>query len=232
MLITGRGFQRSYSLIIIMKDRMYLQHLWSFLSTQMSAIAANIKAEAERKFESDMREKGLASDAALHSTASPTSPEFFSPQNTSTRDNFQFAKRTSSSSKQVRGLIELCDDEHIFAKLHMWFTWILRTSSCRISERFVQASLPEDSLVALERERQFNEFKVKDCFYLAGNMPSEVDGETSKVSSSCCNVPGGGLHVTSVSLDLNQSYDLELSQLVVENLRQMIKVSGFFSVFA
>lgn len=46
----GRGFQRSYSLVIIMKDRIYLQHLWSFLSQQMSIIASNIKQEAEKNF--------------------------------------------------------------------------------------------------------------------------------------------------------------------------------------
>jgi folliculin len=39
----GRGMQRSYSLIIIMKDRVYLQQLMSFLSKQMALIAANIK---------------------------------------------------------------------------------------------------------------------------------------------------------------------------------------------
>ena len=39
----GRGMQRSYSLIIIMKDRVYLQQLMSFLSKQMALIANNIK---------------------------------------------------------------------------------------------------------------------------------------------------------------------------------------------
>ena len=39
----GRGMQRSYSLIIIMKDRIYLQQLMSFLSKQMALIANNIK---------------------------------------------------------------------------------------------------------------------------------------------------------------------------------------------
>ena len=51
----GRGMQRSYSLIVIMKDRVYLQQLMSFLSKQMALIAANIKKEAERKFDSDMK---------------------------------------------------------------------------------------------------------------------------------------------------------------------------------
>jgi hypothetical protein len=50
----GRGYQRSYSLVIIMKDRIYLQHLWTFLSGQMATIADNIKREAQAQFERDV----------------------------------------------------------------------------------------------------------------------------------------------------------------------------------
>lgn len=46
----------------------------------------------------------------------------------------------------------------IFAKLHMWFTWILRMSSCQISEEFIHGPLSEDTQVKIEREQQFNEF--------------------------------------------------------------------------
>jgi hypothetical protein len=170
----GRGFQRSYSLIIIMKDRIYLQHLWSFLSKQMAIIASNIKLEAERKFNKDMSEKemlnpissllintsqnsnnnnnsGNEQTSGGLSNASNTSSEqriltpsssFYGPSTSSASAYQRQAMYTKKkTSKQVRGLIELTDDSMIFAKLHMWFTWILRMSSCQITEEFVHGIL-------------------------------------------------------------------------------------------
>ncbi|RNA22759.1 Folliculin [Brachionus plicatilis] len=122
--IEGRGWQRSYSLIIIMRDRIYLQHLWSFLSKQMSIIATNLKEQAEKKFQKDLFERGLSP------TGNPAQILSF--------------KKTS---KQVRGLVELTDDPLIFAKLHMWFTWMLRMCSCQISEEFMHGPLSEDSQI-------------------------------------------------------------------------------------
>jgi folliculin len=214
----GRGFQRSYSLLIIMKDRIYLQHLWSFLSRQMAIIASNIKLEAERKFESDMRDKGLASFLLSKSETGASPPvedtaEFFSSRNTSNRENIYAKKR---QSKQVRGLIELTDDEHIFAKLHMWFTWILRMSSCQIREELVHGPVSEDMLVKNERD----EFK------------SELEAQYGKRNG--CNGDDYQEHASPPQL-LIQSSDLGrvlisnqndsvLSSLTVDNLRHLIKV--------
>lgn len=130
--IEGRGVQRSYSLIIIMKDRIYLQHLWSFLSQQMSIIANNLKQEAEKKFQKDLIEKGITPGVQAQ-----------------TGQFLNFKK----NSKQVRGLVELTDDHLIFAKLHMWFTWILRMSSCQIREEFMHGPISEDLQVKSEREK-------------------------------------------------------------------------------
>ena len=68
------------------------------------------------------------------------------------------AKKRSRQPRTIRGLIELTGDPLIFAKLHMWFTWILRMSSCQISEELVHGPLSEDTQVKMERERQFEEF--------------------------------------------------------------------------
>jgi hypothetical protein len=169
----GRGFQRSYSLIIIMKDRMYLQHLWSFLSKQMAIIASNIKLEAERKFVKDMGEKDLAPPMIINTSGGsasghgndqaglgfglgaysndqqqqqqPQQPQqkqwTLTSPSTSYTTHSSYQRQTlytkKKATKQVRGLIELTDDPMIFAKLHMWFTWILRMSSCQITEEFV-----------------------------------------------------------------------------------------------
>lgn len=63
----------------------------------------------------------------------------------------------------------------IFAKLHMWFTWILRMSSCQISEEFIHGPLSEDTQVKIEREQQFNEF-IK-----LGSLGSNANGTAGSV---------------------------------------------------
>ena len=61
-LSPGCCYQRSYSLAIIMKDRIYLQHLWTFLSNQMAVIAGNIKKEAQAQFDKEIKSPLLSDD--------------------------------------------------------------------------------------------------------------------------------------------------------------------------
>lgn len=188
----ARGFQRSYSLIIIMKDRIYLQHLWSFLSQQMSIIASNIKLEAERKFEKDIRPNNRTENDLQNCQLNQRHPGLC-------------AKPKSSSSnvnKQVRGLIELTDDKMIFAKLHMWFTWILRMSACQISEEFLHGPLTEDLQVKMEREELkefYNDFNEKFNKNIFNN---------------------------------NENTDILNYGFKIENLRQLLKVSLFYLVIS
>jgi folliculin len=156
----GRGLQRSYSLIIIMKDRIYLQHLWSFLSEQMSIIATNIKREAEAKFNKDIallddKISDNLNQIGINPAPSASTLLAASAALTSSQRQTLYTKKlnANSSVKQVRGLIELTDDPLIFAKLHMWFTWVLRMSQCQIVEEFMMGPLTEDFQVKFERER-------------------------------------------------------------------------------
>lgn len=140
----GRGYQRSYSLVIIMKDRIYLQHLWSFLSTQMAVIAGNIKKEAQRQFDMEMQ----ANPVQMNNSPNSAITNMHVANSQKVLPMFQKKPR----EKKVRGLIELTGDAMIFAKLHMWFTWILRMSSCQISEEFIHGPVSED-------------FQVKTVFF-------------------------------------------------------------------
>jgi hypothetical protein len=218
-----------------MKDRIYLQQLWSFLSKQMSTIASKIKCEAERKFERDMQEKGLANHnthllaAAVATTTTTTSAStsttsqdelFFSPTNTSTRDNMQEAKKRDEDGrggclKQARSLIELCDDEQIFAKLHMWFTWMLRMSSRHITEVFVNGPVSEDCQVTFERQSELVEFSLNDDANDAGDN-DEYD-EDNEIMRLMGDKDEGETHEVILG-------DRDLNVVVVENLRQLIKV--------
>ena len=88
--IEARGQQRSYSLIVIMKDRIHLQQLWSFLQHHVHVIATNIKTSAQKVFDLEL---------ILN------------------KDNFQnFYPSTSNKSQKVstRGLIHLTNDMLIF----------------------------------------------------------------------------------------------------------------------
>ena len=213
----GRGQQRAYSLLIIMKDRIYLQHLWSFLSQQMAIIATNIKREAQRKFEKDLRENPqMSASGGLHATRS-----------------FAHALK-----KKDRGLIELTDDPMIFAKLHMWFTWIMRMSSCQISEEFIHGPLSEDIQVKLEQQELLNGDAMA--------MPCNNNGFMNKSFSNCSisEVSVENLSFRNLDAEFENCLRLEknnnwpnsneyeneaiLNSLQVENLRQFIEVRKFF----
>lgn len=117
----GRGSQRSYAIVVIMKDRIYLQHLWAFMHKHMSLIAARVKEAAQRFYDKEVSA------------------------------NLGFLVKKGSAKGANRSLGELTDDEQIFAKLHMWFTWILRTSTLQISEKLLQGPVVEDLQIRFER---------------------------------------------------------------------------------
>ncbi len=95
----------------------------------------------------------------------------------------------------MRGLIELTGDTLIFAKLHMWFTWILRTSTCQISEELVHGPLSEDIQVRMERAQQLLTSKLNDS----------VDGDSEQN-----NVTATSGHVTSSSDELIYGMDEDI----------------------
>ena len=127
----ARGHHRSYSLLIIMKDRIHLQQLWSFLQHHVHIIAANIKNAAQQIY--DM-EKDTKESPTLYSN--------------STSNLYK-----KCPHKAIRGLVELTNDKLIFAKIHMWFTWILRACVCRLKEEFLCGPPVEDLQIQIE---QFN----------------------------------------------------------------------------
>ena len=170
----------------------------------MAIIASNIKAEAERKFNKDMSERenqtssptstADSSSTNVNAYGEPASDQsagggiplssFYSSTSSYQRQTAMFIKK--KASKQVRGLIELTDDPMIFAKLHMWFTWLLRMSSCQISEEYMHGPVSEDVQVRLERDQlreQFKMFKTSKAATASSNiqfLDSSADGLTKR----------------------------------------------------
>ena len=124
-----------------MKDRIYLQHLWSFLSQHMAIIANNIKDEAQKTFDKETKENPI--HVGMGSTSTLTQSNHINNR------ILMLDKRKKPCKKPIRGLTELTGDSMIFAKLHMWFTWILRMSACQISEEFIHGPLSEDVQVGI-----------------------------------------------------------------------------------
>ncbi len=148
-----------------MKDRIYLQHLWSFLQNEMAIVAAKIKASAQKVYDCEVKENNL--HLGLH---------FHSASNSASGSNI-FKK---SPNKSNRGLIELTNDSLIFAKLHMWFTWILRASACQITEEFVHGPINEDLQIKIEQITP-SEFTDKIEIDMFDQIDNDVDFKDSSL---------------------------------------------------
>ncbi len=200
----ARGYQRSYSLVIIMKDRIYLQHLWSFLSKQLAIIAEEIKAQALSTFEREMKAKvsNQQQNQLQYRSRFNYSPVMPS------RSNNSIGKNKDSGD---RSLTELTSDSLIFGKLHMRFTWILRMSTCQISEEFVHGPMSEDWQVRMEREKDMNEF-LKEA------------NEEKAASDGCVSEELSSERLESFD-DLETANDVCLNRFRVSTIRQLIQVS-------
>lgn len=94
----SRGFEKLYSIVIVMKDKMFLLNTQPFLAKNLKEAAKHIKDFAEKVFDSDQTN--------------------FSPR----------AERIHSgkaSNVPPRSLKELTGEIHIFAHLHSLFSWML-----------------------------------------------------------------------------------------------------------
>jgi hypothetical protein len=120
-----------------MKDRIHLQQLWSFLQHQIHVIATYIKTSAQKVFD-------------LEALAQKDTQILF--------------HLTSNKSQNVptRGLTDLTNDMIIFAKLHMWFTWILRACVYRLKEEFLCSAPVEDTQIKIEKTKYLNDIEIKN----------------------------------------------------------------------
>ena len=134
----SRGFQRWYSVICVMMDKVYLVNSWPFLITHFKAIIEELQLKADVTFKSEKAQNPLA-DQRLHMSST-----FFllNPN--------QFI-RTRGGNQNYRSLHDLVQDKNIFQYLHKYFSWILKASGQRYSEQFVVGP-PEEYFDANEEE--------------------------------------------------------------------------------
>lgn len=94
----SRGFEKLYSIVIVMKDKMFLLNTQPFLAKNLKESAKHIKDFAEKVFESDQTHCSPRAERIHAGKASNVPP---------------------------RSLKELTGQLHIFAHLHSLFSWML-----------------------------------------------------------------------------------------------------------
>ena len=161
---------------------------------------------------------------------------------TSSQRQTLYQKKLSKwSEKRIRGLIELTDDNLIFGKLHMWFTWVLRMSHFQLVEEFMHAGLSEDLQVKFERDEFNDEIYAENltdpnnsskCSGLLSQKKKSIDLSLStkllklKCENSISGSGGGGSYQERND-DHEQINELMLKHFRIENLKQLLKVKDF-----
>jgi hypothetical protein len=161
---------------------------------------------------------------------------------TSSQRQTLYQKKLSKwSEKRIRGLIELTDDNLIFGKLHMWFTWVLRMSHFQLVEEFMHAGLSEDLQVKFERDEFNDEIYAENltdpnnsskCSGLLSQKKKSIDLSlsTKLLKLKCENSisgSGGGGSSQERNDDHEQINELMLKHFRIENLKQLLKVKDF-----
>ncbi|XP_053665489.1 folliculin [Anopheles marshallii] len=112
----ARGFQKRFSLVILMKDKMFLLNTQPFLADCMGKISKELQDYAQLVHEDDLRRQGL--DRAQ-------------------RMNKCYGSGSTSNTTNVianRSLIELTGKESIYAYVHAHFSFILWAGARYLTE--------------------------------------------------------------------------------------------------
>ncbi|XP_033124582.1 folliculin-like [Anneissia japonica] len=145
----ARGFQRFYSIIVVMMDRIYLLNSWPFLVKNVRALIKELQTKGAKVYEQEQPQKSLRMNQ-----------EFF--------NNDQFFRRRGGST--YRSLIDLTDDKNLFRYIHMTLTWILKTGGSRIVEKVLQGPPKEETVVDLDKVKE-----TEDGFIMVDTKVKEVE---------------------------------------------------------
>ncbi|RIB13073.1 vesicle coat protein [Gigaspora rosea] len=118
----ARGFQRWYSFIFLMTDRIYLVASWPFLVSKFQSLASDLQSKANQIFEKEnaARESRYGDTFSRSGPLSPSSPD-------------QFLRRRAN--QPLRSLAELLKAKDLFVHIHANFSWILKACGRRLQER-------------------------------------------------------------------------------------------------
>ncbi|NXC17737.1 FLCN protein, partial [Corythaeola cristata] len=195
----ARGFQRWYSIITIMMDRIYLINSWPFLLGKIRGIIDELQGKALKVFEAE--QYGCPQRAQRMNTA-------FTP----------FLHQRNGNA--ARSLTSLTNDENLWACLHTSFAWLLKACGSRLTEKLLEGAPTEDTLVQMEKLADLKEesegWDGSEEEEKPSSQPDVVEGqELSKCSPE-----------TSLMPDCN-SWNIAHRRLsVFRSLRHMRQVLG------
>lgn len=137
----SRGFQRWYSIIAVMKDRIYLVNSWPFLVSHFRELIDELQAKA-----TDVYDVEHAESIQKGQHIQPSANGFlFAPG--IAPDTF---RRQRGGNKTYRGIADLLRDKDLFATLHRRFSWMLKACGNRITEKLLEGPPKEELLTELE----------------------------------------------------------------------------------
>ncbi|NXC89973.1 FLCN protein, partial [Cercotrichas coryphoeus] len=195
----ARGFQRWYSIITIMMDRIYLINSWPFLLGKIRGIIDELQGKALKVFEAE--QFGCPQRAQRMNTA-------FTP----------FLHQRNGNA--ARSLTSLTNDENLWACLHTSFAWLLKACGSRLTEKLLEGAPTEDTLVQMEKLADLKEesegWDGSEEEEKPSSQPDVVEGQ--ELSKSCPE--------TSLMPDCN-SWNIAHRRLsVFRSLRHMRQVLG------
>lgn len=130
----ARGFQRRYSIIIVMMDKIYLLNSWPFLVKNLKIVVEHLQDKAQKVYN-------------VEQAKSPKEPNKLA--------SFRI------NPKPARSLMELTEDKSIFKILHVSFVWILKACGNRITESLLEGPPTEDSIIDMEKQEETEEGFIK-----------------------------------------------------------------------
>ncbi|NXC98461.1 FLCN protein, partial [Certhia familiaris] len=195
----ARGFQRWYSIITIMMDRIYLINSWPFLLGKIRGIIDELQGKALKVFEAE--QFGCPQRAQRMNTA-------FTP----------FLHQRNGNA--ARSLTSLTNDENLWACLHTSFAWLLKACGSRLTEKLLEGAPTEDTLVQMEKLADLKEesegWDGSEEEEKPSSQPNVVEGQELSKSSP----------ETSLMPDCN-SWNVAHRRLsVFRSLRHMRQVLG------
>lgn len=137
----ARGFQRWYSIIVVMMDKIFLLNSWPFLVKHIRSMIIELQEKAKKVYDSEQSECPQRA-MRLNSMIFTTPGDF---------------RRQRGVNKPLRSLYELTNDKDVFANLHLWFTWILKAGGNRLTEKLLEGPPTEDTVIDLEKQEETEE---------------------------------------------------------------------------
>nr|XP_053637089.1 folliculin-like isoform X2 [Cherax quadricarinatus] len=143
--VQARGFQRWYSILILMKDKMLLLNSWPFIVRHLRQTITHLQENAYKVYQN---EESKVSHRSLRSAVF--------------MDNFRKQRVTG----QPRSLSELVGEREVWQHLHSSFTWLLKAGGLRLQERLIEG--PPVNIYIADGSGTGNGLSVRELYNTLG----------------------------------------------------------------